>query len=114
MGGGRVRLLTRWRTLRPFNRNPASVLRFISTKLPCSLTERTRRREVLPAFCSPIMVTSISVALHRISPDLSCRGGVGAGEMRPGSAPQLGGRGGCIDGANSPKDPQQPVIHAPE
>ena len=25
--------------------------------------ERTRRRDVLPAFCNPIMVTSISVAL---------------------------------------------------
>jgi hypothetical protein len=32
------------------------------------LTEITRRSEVLPAFCNPIMVTSISVALHRISP----------------------------------------------
>lgn len=31
------------------------------------LTESTRRREVFPAFCKPIMVTSISVALHRIS-----------------------------------------------
>ena len=26
-------------------------------------TARTRRRDVLPAFCNPIMVTSISVAL---------------------------------------------------
>jgi len=30
-----------------------------------SLTARTRSNEVLPAFCSPIMVMSISVALQR-------------------------------------------------
>jgi hypothetical protein len=29
------------------------------------LTARTLSSEVLPAFCSPIMVMSISVALHR-------------------------------------------------
>jgi hypothetical protein len=29
------------------------------------LTARTRSSDVLPAFCSPIMVMSISVALHR-------------------------------------------------
>lgn len=28
------------------------------------LTAKTRRRDVFPAFCSPIMVTSISVALE--------------------------------------------------
>ena len=28
------------------------------------LTARTRNSDVLPAFCSPIMVMSISVALH--------------------------------------------------
>lgn len=57
------------------------------------LTERTRRREVLPAFCNPIMVTSISVALHRISPGSQARRRCAADEMRPGSAPQLGGAG---------------------
>lgn len=31
--------------------------------LSLGLTARTRRRDVLPAFCRPIMVTSISVAL---------------------------------------------------
>lgn len=32
-----------------------------------NLTARTRSRDDFPAFCRPIMVTSISVALHTVS-----------------------------------------------
>lgn len=79
------------------------------------LTEITRRSEVLPAFCNPIMVTSISVALHRIS--LSTPGIAGdalpmrCGPVVPRSS---AARGRYMAAKNSPKRPQQPVVHFSE
>jgi hypothetical protein len=79
------------------------------------LTEMTRRREVFPAFCNPIMVTSISVALHLISPPTPGIAGnalpMRCGPVVPRSS---AARGRCMRGKNSPKRPQQPVVHFPE
>jgi hypothetical protein len=59
------------------------------------LTESTRSKDVFPAFWSPIIVTSISVALCTLS--------VLAGEPR------------LLDRVSGlPECPEQPVVHFPE
>lgn len=79
------------------------------------LTEITRRREVFPAFCNPIIVTSISVALHRIStPTPGIAGDALPMRCGPVVPRSSAARGRCMAGQNSPKRPQQPVVHFPK
>lgn len=90
------------------------------------LTARTLSSDVLPAFCSPIMVMSISVALrdtskswsamHNIEPVSLHRGRVEArGDERPSrlGGPKAGGHDDVMR-ANSPKQAQQPIVDASE
>lgn len=70
-------------------------------------TERTRRSEVLPAFCKPIMVTSISVALDAVSfrPAHIRRMQLGHGRAMWTTRMERG---------NSPESPEQPLVHLTE
>jgi hypothetical protein len=91
------------------------------------LTARTLKSEVLPAFCSPIMVMSISVALHSASnqhPGLRivessfafCRIRIlmGIYQMAHKAAAGAVGRGAKGEEASIPEQAQEPVINAAE
>lgn len=57
-----------WLTYSTVNSPPyRSISSVANSTLRMTLTARTRKREVFPAFCKPIMVTSISVDLPKKS-----------------------------------------------
>lgn len=108
--------LTRSRIRRPIDEPVSAFHRHAPCTHPTRLTESTRSRDVFPAFCSPTIVTSISVALLlRGLVSSGFRDGDSSGGMRPELARSPAGNSGAplhVVGLvrYSPKGPEQPVV----